>query len=54
MLRLVGSYLYKVDKESYFKNRYDKLSFEPNNRESGYSSNLRSNINFKSMFDKNT
>ena len=54
MSRLVGSYWDKVDKESYFKNRYDKLSFDPLNRESGYSTNLRSNIDFKNMFDKNT
>ena len=54
MSRLVGSYWDKVDKESYFKNRYDKLSFDPMNRESGYSTNLRSNINFKTMLDKST
>ena len=54
MSRLVGSYWDKVDKESYFKNRYDKLSFDPMNRESGYSTNLRSNIDFKTMLDKNT
>ena len=54
MSRLVGSYWDKVDKESYFKNRYDKLSFDPMNRESGYSTNLRNNIDFKNMFDKNT
>ena len=54
MSRLVGSYWDKVDKESYFKNRYDKLSFDPLNRESGYSTNLRSNIDFKNMFDKNS
>ena len=52
MSRLVGSYWDKVDKESYFRNRYDKLSFDPLNRESGYSTNLRSNIDFKAMFDK--
>ena len=54
MSRLVGSYWDKVDKESYFKNRYDKLSFDPMNRESGYSTNLRSNIDFKTMFEKNS
>ena len=54
MSRLVGSYWDKVDKESYFRNRYDKLSFDPLNRESGYSTNLRSNIDFKNMFDKNS
>jgi hypothetical protein len=54
MSRLVGSFWDKVDKESYFKNRYDKLSFDPLNRESGYSTNLRSNIDFSTMFDKNS
>jgi hypothetical protein len=54
MSRLVGSYWDKVDKESYFRNRYDKLSFDPMNRESGYSTNLKSNIDFKNMFDKNS
>jgi hypothetical protein len=53
MSRLVGSYWDKVDKESYFKNRYDKLSFDPMNRESGYSTNLKGNIDFKNMLDKN-
>ena len=54
MSRLVGSYWDKVDKQSYFKNRYDKLSFDPMNRESGYSTNLRGNIDFRNMFDKNS
>ena len=54
MSRLLGSYWDKIDKESYFKNRYDKLSFDPLNRESGYSTNLKSNIDFNAMFDKST
>ena len=54
MSRLVGSYWDKVDKQSYFKNRYDKLSFDPMNRDSGYSTNLRGNIDFRNMFDKNS
>ena len=52
--RLIGSFWDKVDKESYFKNRYDKLSFDQSNRESGYSNNLRGNIEFNAMFDKNS
>ncbi len=52
--RLIGSFWDKVDKESYFKNRYDKLSFDPLNRESGYTTNLKANIDFSTMFDKNT
>ena len=54
MSRLVGSYWDKVDKESYFRNRYDKLSFDPSQRESGYSTNLKDNIDFSTFFDKNS
>lgn len=54
MSRLVGSYWDKVDKESYFKNRYDKSSFDPNKRDSGFSTNLSNHIDFKKMFDKNS
>jgi hypothetical protein len=54
MSKLVGSYYDKVDKESYFKNRYDNLPFDPVNRESGYTTNLKYNINFKKMFDPNS
>ena len=53
MSRLVGSFWDKVDKESYFKNRYDKLSFDPTERDSGYSTNLMDHIEFNAFYDKN-
>ena len=53
MSRLVGSYWDKVDKESYFRNRYDKLSFDPTERDSGYSTNLMDHIEFNAFYDKN-
>ena len=53
MSRLVGSYFDKAGKESYFRNRYDKIPFDPFIRESGYSSNIKSHINFKNMIEKN-
>lgn len=51
---LVGSYWDKVEKESYFKNRYDNLGFDPTKRDSGYSVNLSNHINFAKMFDKDS
>ena len=53
MSRLVGSFWDKVDKESYFRNRYDKLSFDPTERDSGYSTNLMDHIEFNAFYDKN-
>jgi len=53
MSRLIGSFWDKVDKESYFRNRYDKLSFDPTERDSGYSTNLMDHIEFNAFYDKN-
>jgi hypothetical protein len=50
MSRLVGSYWDKVDKVSYFRDRYDKLEFNPEERDSGFSTNLQGHIDFANMF----
>lgn len=49
MSRVIGSYWDKVDKESYFRNRYDKMDFDPTQRDSGFSTNLHGNIDFTEM-----
>lgn len=49
MSRLIGSYWDKVDKESYFRNRYDKMNFDPTQRDSGFSTNNKGNIDFTEM-----
>ena len=51
MSRLIGSYWDKVDKDSYFRNRYDRLSFDPTERDSGYSTNLTYHIQFNAFQD---
>ena len=50
MSRLVGSYWDKVDKESYFRNRYDNMEFNPEQRDSGYSTNNEGHIDFSKFF----
>ena len=50
MSRLIGSYWDKVDKVSYFRDRYDKLEFNPEERDSGFSTNLQGHIDFANMF----
>ena len=50
MSRLIGSYWDKIDRCSYFQNKYDKIDFDPEQRESGYTTNLRNNIDFSRMF----
>ena len=54
MSRLVGSYWDKVDKESYFRNRYDKMEFNPNERDSGFSTNNIDKIDFSVTFQNGT
>ena len=50
MSRLIGSYWDKIDRCSYFQNKYDKIDFDPEQRESGYTTNLQGNIDFTRMF----